>query len=174
MDFEGDFFDEMDKIFKDEMRRIRKMITELTRVRPEEITDLGKRGKPLVFGFTYNWHSGMDRPEVKFFGNVKPMQPYGIKISEDATPVYDIIDKGDHYEVVVELAGAKKDDVNLEVRENDLYVQAKTPYKKYSVKIRLPNNVDSGNIKAKLNNGILIVAIAKRGGSFKKKIDIEE
>ncbi len=175
MGYEGDFFEEIDKIFKEEMRRIRKIITELTRVRPDDISDLEKRGEPLVFGFTYKWQSGMEKPQVKFFGNVKPVQPYGIKISEEATPVHDIIDKGGHYEIIVELAGAKKDDVNLEVREGNLYVNAKTPYKKYSVKIRLPNNINTDEIKAKLNNGILVVNIAKRKEEIlKKKIDIEE
>ena len=175
MAYEGDFFDEIDKIFKEEMRRIRKIITELTRVRPDDISDLEKKGEPLVFGFTYRWQSGVEKPEVKFFGNVKPIQPYGIKISEEATPVHDIIDEGDHYEVVVELAGARKEDVDLEVREGNLYVKAKTPYKKYSVKIRLPNNINTDNIKAKLNNGILTVNIAKRREEdFKKKINIEQ
>ena len=175
MGYEGDFFDEIDKIFKEEMRRIRKIITELTRVRPDDISDLEKKGEPLVFGFTYRWQSGMEKPEVKFFGNVKPVQPYGIKISEEATPVYDIIDEGDHYDVVVELAGARREDIDLEVREGTLYVKAKTPYKKYSVRIRLPNNINTSNIKAKLNNGILTVNIAKRKEEdLKKKINIDQ
>jgi HSP20 family molecular chaperone IbpA len=175
MRFDEDIFDEIDKMFKEEMRRIRKIITELTRVRPDHISDLEKRGEPLVFGFTYRWGTGMKKPEVKFFGNVKPVQPYGIKISEDATPVYDVIDKGDHYEIVVELAGAKKDDVSVEVVDDSLDIKAKTPYKKYSVKIRLPSGIDIDNMKAKLNNGILVITVPKRKDRVSsKKIDIEE
>jgi|Deesub1362A_J573_1020465.scaffolds.fasta_scaffold00001_514 HSP20 family protein len=175
MAFEDDFFDEIDKLFKEEMRRIRKIITELTRVRPEYISDLEKRGEPLVFGFTYRWKSGMEKPEVKFFGNVKPVQPYGIKISEEATPVYDIIDKGDHYEIVVELAGAKKDNIDVEIKGGNLHVKAKTPYKKYSVRIRIPANSNIEDMKAKLNNGILIITVPKKREEVsKKKIEIVE
>lgn len=174
MGMDDDFFEEIDKLFKEEMRRIRKIITELTRVRPDYLSDLGRRGEPLVFGFTYRWQSGMDRPEVKFFGNVKPVQPYGIKISEESTPVYDILDKGDHYEIIIELAGAKKDDIDLQISNGKLIVFAKTPYKKYSTSIRLPSNIDTSGLKAKLNNGILIVNIPKLKKEENRRIDIIE
>jgi HSP20 family protein len=175
MRFDEDIFDEIDRMFKEEMRRIRKIITELTRVRPDHISDLEKRGEPLVFGFTYRWGTGMEKPEVKFFGNVKPIQPYGVKISEEATPVYDVIDKGEYYEVVVELAGAKKDDVDVEIRDNNLHIKAKTPYKKYSVKIRLPSGIEMDKMKAKLNNGILVITIPKKKDSVaSRKLDVTE
>ncbi len=175
MAFDDDFFEEIDKLFKEEMRRIRKIITELTKVKPGYLSDLGRRGEPLVFGFTYRWNTGMDKPEVKFFGNVKPMQPYGVKISEETTPVYDIFDKKDHYEIVVELAGARKEDIDIEVREGTLNINAKTPYKRYSVRIRLPSNIDRDKMKAKLNNGILVITVPKLSQSTEtKKLEIEE
>lgn len=175
MAFDEDFFEEIDKLFKEEMRRIRKIITELTKVKPGYLSDLGRRGEPIVFGFTYRWNTGMEKPEVKFFGNVKPMQPFGVKISEETTPVYDIFDKKDHYEIVVELAGAKKEDINVEVKEGVLYINATTPYKKYSTRIRLPTNIDRDKMKAKLNNGILIITIPKISKSTgARKLEIEE
>ncbi len=175
MSFSNDFFEEIDRIFKEEMRRIRKMITEMSRIKPEFISELEKRGEPMVFGFTYRWHSGMKRPEVKFFGNVKPVEPYGIRISEESTPVYDMLDKEDHYEIIVELAGARKDDIDLQIKDNQLDIRAKTPYKKYSLQLRLPSDAILDEIRAKLNNGILVITLPKRKEKVEgRRINIEE
>jgi HSP20 family molecular chaperone IbpA len=77
--------------------------------------------------------------------------------------------------VIVELAGAKKEDVDIEIKGGNLYIKAKTPYKKYSVKIRIPANSNVEGMKAKLNNGILVVTIPKKTEeTSKKKIEIEE
>ncbi len=173
MRFEDEFFDEIDRLFKEEMRRIRKLITELTRIRTHELKELGMKGEPIVFGFSYRWHSGMDKPEIKFFGNVKPQQPFGVKIDNSVTPVYDIIDKNDKYEVIVEVAGAKKEDVDIELRDGNILVKAKTPYKNYRVSIPIPGDAVSDDIRAKLNNGVLVITLKKKG-SRSKKIEVEE
>lgn len=174
MSFDEDIFDELDRLFKEEMRKIRKMITELTRINPEEIREFGKKGEPIVFGFTYRWHSGMKRPEVKFFGNVRPQPPYGIKVDDVVSPVYDIIDKKDHYEVIVELAGARKEDVNIEMKGRTLHIKADTSYKKYNTSIQIPPDASTENIKAKINNGILIITLPKIETKGEKRIEIEE
>ncbi|HIE36647.1 TPA: Hsp20/alpha crystallin family protein [Candidatus Geothermarchaeota archaeon] len=174
MRFEDDFFDEIDRLFKEEMRRIRKLITEITRIRVNDLKELERRGEPIVFGFSYRWHSGMEKPEIKFFGNVKPQQPFGVKVDDAITPVYDIIDKGDHYEIIIELAGAKKDDVNIEMKDRMLYVSANTKYKKYKHSIPLPPDASTSEVKAKLNNGILIVTLNKKVNGSSMKIKIEE
>ncbi len=174
MRFEDEFFDEIDRIFKEEMRRIRKLITELTKIRTNELRELGMRGEPIVFGFTYRWQTGMEKPEIKFFGNVKPQQPFGVKIDQTVTPVYDLIDKDDHYEIIVEMAGAKKDDVDIQLKDGALYIKAETPYKKYKVSVPIPSDAQADDIKAKLNNGILIIKLKKKKGVGTRKIEIEE
>ncbi|HEW94291.1 hypothetical protein DRN84_02325 [Candidatus Geothermarchaeota archaeon] len=174
MVFDEDIFDEIDRLFKEEMRKIRKMITELTRINPDEIREFGRKGEPIVFGFTYRWHSGMNKPEVKFFGNVRPASPYGIKVDDAVSPVYDILDKGDHYEIVVELAGARKEDVKLEMKGRTIYITANTQYKKYSANIQIPPDASTEDIKAKMNNGILIINIPKVESKGEKRIEIEE
>ena len=174
MGFDDEFFDEIDRIFKEEMRRIRKLITELTRIRTHDLRELEKRGEPIVFGFSYRWHSNMDRPEIKFFGNVKPQQPFGIKVDDTVTPVYDVIDKGDHYEIIVELAGAKKEDVNIELKDRTLHITANTKYKKYRHSIPIPADASPSEIKAKINNGILVVTMKKKVDGGSKKIIVEE
>jgi len=174
MAFDGDIFDEIDRLFKEEMRKIRKMITELTRINPEDIKEFGKKGEPIVFGFTYRWHSGMKKPEVKFFGNVRPQQPYGIKVDDVVSPVYDILDKDDHYEIVVEVAGARKDDINIEMKGRTIYITANTPYKKYRTSIQIPPDASTENVKAKINYGVLVINLPKIKTKGEKKIEVEE
>lgn len=173
MSFDKDIFEEIDKMFREEMKRIRKFITELSRSFTE-VSDFEKRREPIVFGFSYRWHSGMEKPEIKFFGNVKPAHPYGVKISEEATPLYDIFDRGDHYEIVVEVAGARKEDIDIELKNGDLYISAKTPYKKYTLSIRMPADLDVDKMRAKLNNGILVLTAPKTTKeSGKRRLNIE-
>jgi len=174
MVFDEDIFDEIDRLFKEEMRKIRKMITELTRINPENIREFGKKGEPIVFGFTYRWHSGMKKPEVKFFGNVRPQPPYGIKVDDVVSPVYDVIDKKDHYEIVVELAGARKEDVTIDMKGRTLYITANTPYKKYKANITIPPDASIEDIKAKINNGVLIIKLNKIETGSERRIEVEE
>jgi len=174
MAFDGDIFDEIDRLFKEEVRKIRKMITELTRINPEDIKEFGKKGEPIVFGFTYRWHSGMKKPEVKFFGNVRPQSPYGIKVDDVVSPVYDILDKDDHYEIVVEVAGARKDDINIEMRGRTIYITANTSYKKYRTSIQIPPDASTENVKAKVNYGVLVINLPKIKTKGEKKIEVEE
>jgi HSP20 family protein len=168
-----EFFREFDRLFREEMRRIRKMITELTNISSKEWEELSKSNKPVVFGFTYRWSTDMEKPDIRFFGNVKPRSPFGMKIEETISPAYDVIDKDDHYEVVIELAGATKDDVELKVRDDKLLVKAKSPYRTYEGSVPIPQDAVKEGIQAKMNNGILVIKLRKSKDKREKKIVIE-
>ncbi|PCN51225.1 hypothetical protein B6U99_00315 [Candidatus Geothermarchaeota archaeon ex4572_27] len=165
-----DIFKEFDRIFREEMKRIRKMITELTNIPAKEWERFTRSDQPMIFGFTYRWGTGMEKPEIRFFGNVKPKAPFGMSIEDTVTPAYDIIDKEDHYEIVVELAGARKEDVELRVKEDKLYVKAKSPYRTYEGVIPIPADALKEDIKAKMNNGILVVYLKKTGEGRRERI----
>ncbi len=168
-----DIFKEFDRIFKEEMKRIRKMITELTNISNKEWERITRLNKPVVFGFTYRWTTGMEKPEIHFFGNVKPKVPYGMSIDDKITPAYDIIDKDDHYEIVIELAGVDKENVELKIKENKLIIKAKSPYRQYEGAIPIPVDAKKDTVRAKMHNGILIVTLEKTGESKEKTIEIE-
>ena len=168
-----DIFKEFDKIFREEMKRIRKMITELTNLGMKDWEKFTRTEKPMVFGFTYRWSTGMEKPEIRFFGNVKPKMPYGMSIEETVTPAYDVIDKDDHYEIVVELAGVRKEDVELKIKEDKLYVKAKSPYRQYEGSIPIPADALKDTVKAKMNNGILVIHLKKSGEKKERSIPID-
>jgi HSP20 family protein len=84
------------------------------------------------------------------------------------TPVYDVLDKGDSYCIMIELPGVEKDDVTVKVREDRLDVTAPAPAgvderkKGYACTIRLDEPVDGEHAEATFNNGIVTLVIPKR------------
>ncbi len=163
-----DFFKEFDELFREEIRRMRKFLTAISNIPEDQINERIKRGEPLTFGFTYSWRTGMPTPQIRYFGNIKPERPIGIKVDDEVTPFYDIYEKDDVYEVIIELPGAEKKDVELSIKGNDLEVKAKTKYKKYNTVIRLPSEVSSEDVIAKMNNGVLTVTLKRKEKEGKK------
>lgn len=90
---------------------------------------------------------------------------------------YHIEEDIDKYIVKIEMPGVKKDDIKLYVSENALNLSAKPTIKMpwspevYKVHIKLANSVDTERVKAKYENGILIVELYKR--KMPKEIKVE-
>ena len=85
-----------------------------------------------------------------------------------------IINDNDSVIIEIESSGLSKKDINIEVKENILYVthesQTDTPQKysqqeiffeSFENKYKLQNNMDQKNISATMNNGILKIKIPK-------------
>jgi HSP20 family protein len=93
------------------------------------------------------------------------------------------------YRVIANLPGIKKEDVKLSVEKNQLTIEAshkkeeesdKATYHhrerffgKYHRIIYLPDNVDTNNIKAKMENGLLELSIPKEAAKPQTLINIE-
>jgi len=89
----------------------------------------------------------------------------------------DVLDEGDHYVINAELPGVVKEDVKLNVSDNNVEISAEHKEEKeekkknyvrkerrafsYHRSLPLPEKVDAVKAKAKLNNGILSVEIPK-------------
>lgn len=104
----------------------------------------------------------------------------------------DVLDEGDHYIVNAEIPGVSKEDIKLNVSDNNVEISAQHKEEKeekkknyirkerrafsYHRSLPLPDKVDSSKAKAKLNNGILSVEIPKINPTPKPKsqdIDIQ-
>jgi HSP20 family protein len=95
---------------------------------------------------------------------------------QDDDRFYDIQDCGENLMITVELPGVEKEQINLElVEDNILHLKVDTERKKVDKDIPLPENVMPGSIKAKCKNGVLEVTLAKKEEVKKKtkKVDIE-
>jgi HSP20 family protein len=91
--------------------------------------------------------------------------------------------------VRVELPGVKKEDIDISVRDNYLIIKAEKReeveenrehvhiaervYGKFERVIPLPADIDTENVKAKYENGILEIRFPKKSAVKEKKITIE-
>ncbi len=103
---------------------------------------------------------------------------------EMRVPLCDMADKGDRYELQVEVPGIDKDKINVdatddaieisgehaekvEVKKKD-YVYNERSSRSFYRKIRIPEEIDPAKVTAKMNNGILLVDLPKKSLSKKK------
>lgn len=94
----------------------------------------------------------------------------------------DIIEHNNDYELIMDVPGVKKENINIDLKDGYLtvyveynnekdtkYVRREREYKKYSRSFYI-GNVDENNIKARLDNGELHLTVPKEEIREKKKI----
>ena len=114
----------------------------------------------------------MDRLFERFFGA-------GLTTQEDGTPTYplpvDILEIEDAYQLHASVAGVPEDGVevtydggllSITVKAAPVQVEGKLirqerPWGNWSRKLELPTEVDSANITARFENGVLMVRVPK-------------
>jgi HSP20 family protein len=103
-------------------------------------------------------------------------------------PSVDVEDRGKDFRVTVDLPGFNKEDVNIEVGEDSVMIQAKKSRAEeekqknyvrrermaqtFYRRIDLPEKVKSDDAKASLNNGILEIVLPKKEPKETKKLTI--
>jgi len=106
----------------------------------------------------------------------------------DWSPVTDIYETKDEYVFKVEVPGMKKEDVKVEVKDDNLWISGerreekeikKDDYHrvesrigKFSRSFRLPSGIDQEKIKASMENGILELKVPKPETKKPKAISI--
>jgi HSP20 family protein len=74
-----------------------------------------------------------------------------------------VLTSDEEVKVLVELPGAKKDEIKLSATANTLSIRTETPERKYSKDIDLPEEVDPATAKSSYNNGVLEVTFRRKG-----------
>jgi len=124
--------------------------------------------KSLMYGFTMA--IGPDgEPVIKTFGDKEIKTGF-------REPVYDQFVKTDTDELIVtvEMPGINKEDIELDVTENNLLISTPNTERKYRASMDLKAPVDPDSAKASYKNGILSVTLRVKGKSNKGiKIRIE-
>lgn len=103
-------------------------------------------------------------------------------------PAMDIAETDTGYAVSVDLAGVKKEDVNVKfengilsisgekkeqhTEENATCILKESSYGKFERSVKLPKNTDADTISAELKDGVLSVKIAKSPEAAPKQIEI--
>ena len=102
----------------------------------------------------------------------------------------DVIENDHEFTVKANLPGISKDKINISIKNNQLVISANQEYNKedkengtiirserfsgsYQRSINLPDVCDHDNIKAKMENGVLILNIPKKEPTPKKEIIIQ-
>ncbi len=165
--FFDDIFGDIDEEFERMIERMNRIFEEAMRFAPEKI----EPGKPIVYGFSMR--IGPDgKPHIQEFGNT----PGAIRSHVDERkPIVDVFETDDEIQVIAEMPGVEREDIELNATETSLEINAKGETRQYSEVIDLPAEVDPDSAKATYKNGVLEVILKKKESEkrSKKKIDIE-
>jgi HSP20 family protein len=154
-----DMFGDFDEIFSE-------MLREFETMEPGE-HDQG----PFFYGFSVNQRPG-EEPQVREFGNIRP-EGGRLEIGE-RKPLVDVFDNDKTVQVVAEMPGIEKEDVELSAEGRGLELKASHGDRRYHEFVELPCDVDVDSAKATYKNGVLDVSLNKvKKTTRKKKINVE-
>ena len=151
-DFFKDFFND-DRVRDDIQRMTEELMKMLSNAEP---------GKPFMHGFKVQF--GPDgKPRIQDFGNKTTKTSTGKPtISEEREPLTDIIEGDNDVAVTVEMPGIEKNDIDLNVTNEELEITVDTPKRKYHKILDMPCDVLPKTTKATYKNGILDVVIKRK------------
>lgn len=130
-----------------------------------------RESRPFVYGFSLSQRPG-EEPEIREFGNIYPQKDQ-IEIGE-RRPLIDVFEVDDNVQVVAEMPGIEKEDVDLDVEPKKLHIRAAHGARKYNEVVDLPVSVEIDSAKATLRNGVLEVTLKKtKNPRSKKKVKVE-
>jgi HSP20 family protein len=101
-------------------------------------------------------------------------------------PACEIEETESHYLMSVDLPGISKNDINIEVKNNQLFITGERKYEnknrraserfygKFHRVVTLPTGLNSENIEAQYQDGVLTVALPKAESAKPKQIKISE
>lgn len=125
----------------------------------------------------------------RHFDNYYP--EYGFDDAEKMTMPLEVRDKKEEYDIRAELPGVKKEDLDIEINENYLtinavkseekkedekfYKKSEFSYGEFSRTVYLPEDVDVEKIDAKLEHGVLKLTVPKveKENKTAKKITVK-
>ncbi len=156
--------------FKDIEKQVPK---DLIRERMSPDGSMRKEIGPIVYG--YSMTIGPDgKPVVREFGNVKRSDDPLRGITDKREPLVDVVESDKQVRIIAEVPGAKKEDIDMSVRDRTLTISVDTVDRKYQKELQLPESAVVEGAKSSFNNGILEITFPKReGGSTGVRLKIE-
>ena len=129
-------------------------------------------------------------PEIRLFTSIlDDLFEFPMTNSTVKTPVHDVIENDNEYQVHLLLAGVKKEDINVDIEKDVLTIKAErkeekdakynrkeTFFGKYERSFVLPDDVDKEKIDASMVDGVLKLIVPKlvdKSKLSKKTIEIK-
>jgi len=124
-----------------------------------------------------NIERAFTRPWPSVFDWRFPLLPSGI-LNDIRTPLCDLVDKGDKYELQVEVPGIEKEKVDLKASKHAVeitgeqsekteekgkdYVYNERSYRSFHRRIPIPEEIVPSKVSAKMANGVLTIQLPKK------------
>ncbi len=131
----------------------------------------------------WNNHSVLEKELDKFFENVTQTENF-------FAPTCEVRDEEKYFTVSLDIPGIKKEEINIEVKENELYItgerkfaaseqkdnvlRSERRYGKFSRVFTIPSNVNTDGIEARFENGVLDLVLPKEEKAQSRKISISD
>jgi HSP20 family protein len=118
-----------------------------------------------------------------------PAMPRYAEAALSGRALMDVVDKGDKYEVKVDMPGVKKEDINVTVEGARVSISAETKTEKeekegdkvlhterfaasYARTFELPVEVTEAGAEARFEDGVLTLTLAKRMPQSSKRLEV--
>jgi HSP20 family protein len=115
--------------------------------------------------------------------------PFGRWTSESEPMAIDLVEHDDEFVVTADLPGFERGDVEIQVtdrtvrieaereetveEEDEQYLRQERRHESTRRSVRLPDEVDTGGVKARMNNGVLRITLPKVEAEEARTIEIE-
>ncbi len=141
----GTLFDEVSEVFGNiDQEDFRKALNEKREYSSE---------KPFHFGFSVR-KSPSGETRINTFGDDVE--------SKEREPLVDVFEEEDNVLVTAEIPGIEEEDIEIEVRDKELLIEADGETNSYSKKVDLPEKVEEESLKREYKNGVLSLKFKKK------------
>ena len=146
----------------------------------EKLAIIPKRRKRLMTRGPRDFWVDFERPFDSFRRNLEefwPPEANLMTLPDYRTPVMDVVDLGDKYEMHIEMPGIKKEDVTIDVTPTAVEICAEHKETKedkgknwlrqersdidFYRYLELPEELKTGKVEAELKDGVLILSLPK-------------
>lgn len=149
------------------------------------VSDKGKESRDIAPRRTYDLWTDVDRLFDQFRSNFDDLFWRPATSMTERTPLTDLADLGDKYEMRVEMPGIPKEDIDIEVTPNSVEISAEHDKSReekdknwlrrerstmsFYRSFELPEEIKTENADAELRDGILTLSIPKVESKPKEK-----
>jgi HSP20 family protein len=89
-------------------------------------------------------------------------------------PQIDVVRTEQGFDVEIPVAGFKRDQVEITVKENILTVSAKSERRAFTRSLQLPDDIDADNIDAEVSDGMLSLRMKRHPEAQPRRIEIKQ
>lgn len=152
---------EVDRMFEDMFKEtFESLPEELYKERKLPDGSIVKTFGPVVYG--YSMTVGPDgKPMIREFGNLKPSRLGLPETGEQREPLVDTIVGNQIVQVIAEVPGVEKNNIDLHATEDTLTISVDADKRKYYKEVQLSEKVDPDSATATYKNGVLEVSLKK-------------